>query len=937
MSVTTNSALFDLLTESDILSEEELKRAENLIGDQEDTRKAARALMKSDLLTRWQASQLLKGSKLLSLGKYVLLERLPWGSNHAVFLAKHPMMERKVALNVLDKASSNRTDSRESFLTDARAISSLDHRNLIHVFDIDEAQGRCFLVMEYVDGRNLHDVIKKDGPMSIDSAADITRQVAAGLSHAHKEKLIHGGLRPTNVILDGQHTAKVIDLGLSKFDDLSQRPSSGESESKILGIADYLSPEQASGGLPTAKSDIYSLGCIAFFLLSGEAPFARGSYTQRLQRHQHDSVPDVRKARKDTPEGLAEIIGKMMAKDPAKRYGSADEVTSALEKWWDEHAASRPKPAPKRPEAAKAAPAKSNGKPRTAPTASAPKAAAPPPKKTAPPNAAKPASETATGEAAATVADVPAIDVGGAKAKPAPAPAPVKPQASAAAGSSKPKPASSDAALQPAKKPAEKSGIPLPLILGAGGALLLLLAIGGGAGAYFFFFTGGEEPIEVAQATGVEAPAENVKGADGADASAGAEEPAVDGQPDDGQSLPQPGEGEEPADGAAPADGAEENGAADGGEPDADEGPDVEDPPAPVDPEPPVEEPPEKEDPKPEPPKDPKPAKPKNPFTALAGHVALPEIGGETQTASLAKINVPSDTACYIDLLCGDRVSPKEKDRFTLDRARNGLADREWEFKLETDEAEPKLIATMALVEQDLQFQWTEAGAKEEASPYLKNCLLNLRTADFEHFVALRAPTQANTLPFRLDGKLIRQKIEIEDAPRKENIFIKITGVEGVEKHEVAPKDQLTVDRDATAVRFGEGIEQRAAAQIESVMQKDLQLTVTPYVKAGNDWVKFNQRQLQGAAASLLANIQQGKQVIAATRQENKKKEYQAKLKTLEEQYSELEKLGTQLEKMSTSNIYIKYRVYCSDGVNEVTLVNGDIAPEAPAAPAVPK
>ena len=256
MSVSTSAAFFDLLKESDVLSPDELSRAENLIGDETDTRAAARRLVKADLLTRWQASQLLRGSKLLSLGKYVLLDRLPWGSNHAVFLATHPMMDRKVALNVLDRASSGRSESRESFISDARAIAALDHRNLIHVFDIDEAEQRCFLVMEYVDGENLHESVKRQGALSLEVAADIVRQIAAGLAEAHKKKLIHGGLRPTNVILDDHGTAKIIDLGLSKFDDLSKRPS-GNEDSKILGIADFLSPEQASGKLPTAATDIY--------------------------------------------------------------------------------------------------------------------------------------------------------------------------------------------------------------------------------------------------------------------------------------------------------------------------------------------------------------------------------------------------------------------------------------------------------------------------------------------------------------------------------------------------------------------------------------------------------------------------------------------------------------------------------------------------------
>ncbi len=356
-----------------------------MIGDAADTKAAARKLVKADLLTKWQAGQLLLGSSLLSLGKYVLLDRLAWGSTHAVFLATHPMMERKVALNVLDRKRSGRSDSVSGFLSDARSIASLDHRNLIHVFDVDEAEQRYFLVMEYVDGRNLYDVVKADGPLALDAAADIIRQIAEGLQSAHKSKLVHGGLRPTNVILDRQGTVKIIDLGLAKFDDPTKQPEGKKDDSKILGIADYLSPEQSTGQMPTPAADIYSLGCISFWLLTGTSPFGKGNYTQRLQRHQHDSVPDVRTLRKNVPEPLAKIVQKMMAKSPGERHAEAKEVSDELHAWWNEYSAkleaAKPKP---RPKPAAARPATSSGAHPAARNGAKPQAAPPPPRPSQP-------------------------------------------------------------------------------------------------------------------------------------------------------------------------------------------------------------------------------------------------------------------------------------------------------------------------------------------------------------------------------------------------------------------------------------------------------------------------------------------------------------------------------------------------------------------------
>ena len=946
MSVSTSAALIDLLKESDILSPEDLERAESLIGGEQDTRKAARALVKADLLTRWQASQLLKGSALLSLGKYVLLERLPWGSNHAVFLATHPMMDRKVALNVLDRASSNRADSRESFISDARSIAALDHRHLIHVFDIDEAKERCFLVMEYVDGNSLYDTVKQNGALDVDVAAETIRQIADGLSEAHGKKLVHGGLRPTNVILDEQGDAKVIDLGLSKFDDLSKRPS-GKDDSKILGIADFLSPEQAAGQLPTATSDIYSLGCIAYYVLSGEAPFTGGSYTQRLQRHQHDQAPDVRKARKDVPDGLAKIVSKMMAKKSEDRYASAKDVVKAIEQWWSEYgptiAASKPKPAPAKPPA----PSKS---------ALPPVAAAPPPKKNG--QAKKVESKTSEADNG-----FPGINVGknSEKAKPAAAAAPAPAMAAGAPAKAAPKsaPQKSPAPQQASKRGtpvkaeektspkaaaadspdvAKKRGVSLPLILGGVGAVVLLLLIGGGGLAAYFIFSRPSDEVVAVDDTNVEVPpapttddeAEPSEEGDGSEEGGekGTDDPEANGEdpalpPVDGEN-PDDGSGSEPDDGG-PAEPNPPEEEPDSGESDPPDEPEKNDPPKdpPKEPKPPKKDPPKKD-----------PPKKQNPFQSIPVAVDLPPISGEAQAISLAKIQLPEDVACYIDLLGGELFAPKNESRFTLERARNGLADREWELKLD-DDGNETLLANLKLEGQDLNLQWTPEAAKNEAAPFLCNCALNLRTADHESYLALRKPTQDKAIVVNLEKPAAKLKVEIPNAPDLSTLFVEITKVEGQEKVNYVPKQELGVSpKDTTIAWLGEPADRLLGFQIDAVMQRDLLLSMNVVIETGDQPAVFNAKalgQLYNQESYLAQQLKPKVAEMAKNRKKFKKElaQMEPRLNLANQNIEKLDKLKEQAGKANGAAIH--YRVYRLASDHKIDIVKGSIVPEAAA------
>ncbi|MGO8751731.1 MAG: serine/threonine-protein kinase [Thermoguttaceae bacterium] len=188
--------------------------------------------------------------------------------------------------------------------------------------------------MGYIEGRNLQIAVKQDGPLPCARAADYIRQAAEGLDRAHHAGLIHRHVKPANLLVDPSNVVKVLDPGLAKFsgDDWASFPAAYNEN--VLGSADYLAPEQAMDNHGVdARTDIYSLGCTFYFLLTGHPPFPDGTLPQRLMAHQRMPPPDVRLERKDTPEDLVAILMKMMAKQAADRYQSAREVVDVLADW----------------------------------------------------------------------------------------------------------------------------------------------------------------------------------------------------------------------------------------------------------------------------------------------------------------------------------------------------------------------------------------------------------------------------------------------------------------------------------------------------------------------------------------------------------------------------------------------------------------------------
>jgi serine/threonine-protein kinase len=305
-----------------------------------DTPRLADFLIERQLLTRWQADKLLQGrNKGFLLGKYRLLSHLGTGGMSAVYLAEHRLMRRRVAIKVLPKASARGASHLERFHKEAQAVAALDHRNIVRAYDVDQEGDIHFLVMEYVSGRSLQDIVASEGPLPPIPAAEYIRQAAEGLNQAHKSNLVHRDIKPANLLLDDRGTIKVLDLGLVRFfDERDDSSITRRHDEKVLGTADYLSPEQALDSHSVdVRSDVYSLGCTFYFLLAGQPPFSEGSLAARLLAHQTKEPTSLAEIAPQVPVGLVTIVRRMMAKRPEDRFQSAREVSQVLADWLREH------------------------------------------------------------------------------------------------------------------------------------------------------------------------------------------------------------------------------------------------------------------------------------------------------------------------------------------------------------------------------------------------------------------------------------------------------------------------------------------------------------------------------------------------------------------------------------------------------------------------
>jgi serine/threonine protein kinase len=263
------------------------------------------------------------------IGSYRVLNPLGSGGMSSVFRAVHIETNQEVALKVLTRSLAKNATLLQRFLREARSAETLEHANIVAIYDRGIDSGRHYLVLEFVAGGDLHDYIQRQGPLSLAEANSIVKSVAAGLKYAANRGLIHRDVKPSNILRTHGGEIKIIDLGLALQNEFEDERVTRDGTT--VGTVDYMAPEQARDSRATSiQSDMYSLGCTFYYLLAGVAPFPGGDITDKLTRHAKNPPPDIRDLRPDLPVELSAILLKLMAKRPDDRFASYDELTAAI-------------------------------------------------------------------------------------------------------------------------------------------------------------------------------------------------------------------------------------------------------------------------------------------------------------------------------------------------------------------------------------------------------------------------------------------------------------------------------------------------------------------------------------------------------------------------------------------------------------------------------
>ena len=340
MSEPSANSFVNLLEKSGIVEPETLKPAITALkkkaqatGEQVTTTKLVEHLIGCDLITQWQANKFLAGKyKGFFLGKFKLLGHLGSGGMSSVYLARHVVSDQLRAIKVLPRKKVADKSYLDRFYQEARIAASLNHPNVVRIYDICEEDGVHYMVMEYAKGEDLLELVNRTGPLKFADAARYIADACEGLKHAHEKELVHRDIKPANLLLGENQDVKLLDLGLALVNQDDEESLTLLYNEKVMGTADYLAPEQAinSHGVDL-RADIYSLGCTMYFLLVGHPPFPNGTLAQRIANHQSVEPPCLTTLREDVPESLLGIVQTMMCKDADERMQTCDDVQAALE------------------------------------------------------------------------------------------------------------------------------------------------------------------------------------------------------------------------------------------------------------------------------------------------------------------------------------------------------------------------------------------------------------------------------------------------------------------------------------------------------------------------------------------------------------------------------------------------------------------------------
>jgi serine/threonine protein kinase len=335
--------LIERLRDSGLLNPAQLQELSALPEARDpDPRPLGLLILKRGWLTRFQINIIAQGrGKDLLLGPYLVLDSIGEGAMGQVFKAQHRHMNRVIALKVIRKERLAGPDAIKRFYQEAQAAAQLSHPNIVIAYDAGKLETTHYLAMEYVDGTDLFRLVKQSGPLSVVQACDFIRQAALGLQHANERGLVHRDIKPSNLLLarDGENrqsspfgTVKILDMGLARQQGQGGKELGVTHAGAVIGTPDYLSPEQAvDSRAADIRSDLYSLGCTMYFLLTGKPPFQADSLTQLLLKHQLDQPVALEKLRPTVPSQVSAIVRKLMAKRPEDRFQTPTELIRALE------------------------------------------------------------------------------------------------------------------------------------------------------------------------------------------------------------------------------------------------------------------------------------------------------------------------------------------------------------------------------------------------------------------------------------------------------------------------------------------------------------------------------------------------------------------------------------------------------------------------------
>ncbi len=326
--------LLPIIRSSGVLSERQFEevKAQVLSGAYPfDARALAERLVKDNVLTEYQVKRFLKNKPHgLVVSRYVILDRLGSGSMGRVYKAHHLLMDRVVALKIIAPEIATNEHVVARFKREMKLVGRLDHPNVVRAFDADQINQVLYIVMEYVLGESLDQRFRR-GLIPPAEMIDYAAQAALGLAHAHEQGIVHRDIKPSNLLLTEDRKIKVLDLGLGVLMEAESQATFATSDGMTVGTMDYMSPEQACGKEVDGRSDLFSLGCAMYYMMTGRLAYPGDSPIKRMSRRISGRPVPITEVRPDFSPGLVQVLEKLMANKPSERFQTASAAAEALQ------------------------------------------------------------------------------------------------------------------------------------------------------------------------------------------------------------------------------------------------------------------------------------------------------------------------------------------------------------------------------------------------------------------------------------------------------------------------------------------------------------------------------------------------------------------------------------------------------------------------------